>query len=261
MVRRREAVVIYTLSIILGALTQGSLMKRAIVNASLCSLSTATSVSAIPSMLGIPLSVNFALYTSQIGCELLQKAELTKLIYACEAWAVSLILCFAISIPLQSFLSRQLPKSKSLIKALSLYRLLLMLLSSAMSFVVGANTFGFLIHFAKERISFTIVTISTVLGSSILYRKSLERFAFGFFRIGLSHAMTCLIMSITLVEAATLLSIPLSASLISTTSIYASGFAAPYRIIRSRNYVAYLLTQVASIPLALSIGFLISLIK
>ncbi len=261
MVKRREALAIYVSSILLGALLQGSLMKRAVVNASLCVLGTATAVSAIPSVMGIPLSLNFALYTSQIGCGLREGAMLTSLVMTCAAWAVAIAACFALSILIQKVISERLSKVRTLGRFLTSYRTLLITLSLLMSFVVGANTFGFLISFAKKSFDEILVLTSIVLGSVSFYRKSLERFAFGFFRIGLSHATTCLVTSVVLVEVATLLSVPMPASLVSTTSIYASGFVAPYRILRSRNYLSYLLTQVISIPLALAFGFALSYAK
>ncbi len=260
LLRRNLALALYVSMVLLGAFTQGVAMSKAVFNPSICSLTTTTAVAVVPSILGIPLSLNFALYTSQIGCSLGLGIE--RLAYASMCWIALLTLTAMLSTATMSFSRAWASGTGSILKALRKCSTLLFILTTAMCFVVGANTFGFIIQFVRGSLLGQLLAIaSMVLGSITLYRKSLERVAYRFYRIGVLHAITCYAVSVVVVEVATLLSLPLPASLTVVTALYFSGFIAPFRMISCKSYVSYVAVQIVSIPIALSIGFALSAIN
>ncbi len=256
---KRHAITIYVTMLSLGALTQGYLMSKAVTNASICSLATATAIAIAPSLVGIPLSLNFALYTSQIGCSL--KINLIPLATECLWWSSLLLTTGILSVLVAKITMKLTSGSRSPIRVLKVSRIIVIIFSCLMSFVVGANTFGFLMGFSKDHaLSRALLILAIVLGPLLVKSKSIERIAYRFYRIGLSHALTCYLVSITLIELATLASVPLPASLTMVTSLYTASLAAPVRLVRLKNYLNYVILQTLSIPLALALGALIALI-
>ncbi|NPA96422.1 MAG: hypothetical protein GXO32_02320 [Crenarchaeota archaeon] len=258
-IRRRASLAVYVAGVLLGAYTQGALMSRAVFNPSICTLATTTAIAVVPSLAGIPLSLNFALYTSQIGCSLLR--GLGKLATASIYWVTLLTLTALLSLAITQALRARLSSCRKPAVALRASRLTVYALSALMSYVVGANTFGFLIHFTSNSVATqALLILAIAIGALAMHAKSLERVAYRFFRIGPIHAITCYSVSISLLEIATLLSIPLPASLTITTALYFSGRAAPFKLMRTRSYLTYLLVQSISIPAALGTGVLIALL-
>jgi len=128
-----------------------------------------------------------------------------------------------------------------------------------MSFVVGANTFGYLFMFTTSTIQQFLLFIAFVSGVATFSSKSITRIAFSFYRIRISQALSSLIVAIAFIELATWFSIPLSASLAVTSALYAAGYASTFHIISTKSFLHFVTVQFLSIPIALLLGAVLNL--
>jgi len=261
---RNRATTLYAAMIVLGALIEGFMMRRAVFNTSTCVLVSTIAMSIAPSFIGIPLSLNFGLYTSQIGCSLGLSglSIMLRLAHMCFWWILFLTATGFSSLLLQRALEHELARSRAPLTTLKRVRIAIVVLTLLLSFVVGANTFGFIIAFSRScsQLSLGLLCASIALPALCFSSKSVEKVAYRFYRIRLSNAITTLIVSITILEIATLMSVPLPASLTITTAIYFAGMAARFRYMSARTYLQYVTVQCIAIPLALGLGYAISLV-
>ena len=258
LMKRREAVLLYITAAFVGAILQGKLMAKAVLAPSLCTVLTTTAISTLPAILGIPLSINFALYTSQIGCSSL--VGIDTLLHLVAMWiAITTLIAFATYALEKTVLSSLVSRCRSPRRVLSRFRILMRLLGVFMSFVVGANTFGYLLMFTTNTVQQFLLFIAFVGSAAALSSKSITRIAFSFYRIRFSQALTSLIVAIAFMELATWFSIPLSASLAVTSALYAAGYASTFHIISTKSFLYFVTVQFLSIPIALFLGAVLNL--
>ena len=259
---KRKAVVMYTSAALIGSLVQGGFMSRAIIAPSSCAVLTTSILSTLPSILGVPLSLNFALYTSQVGCSIARTrhggflGELTSYVLA---WLAFTALTMLAAHRLEEVLTRFLSRSRSPTKLLDYAGFSIISLSALMSFTVGANTFGYVFLFAgRDLNALALLCGLFVVGAATLSYKSIEQVAFSFFSIKLSQAISSLLVTIVCIQVATFLSIPVSASLVLVSSIFATGYASMVYVVKTRSYATLLALQYTSIPAALALGYTIA---
>ena len=258
LMKRREAVLLYITAALVGAILQGKLMAKAVLAPSLCTVLTTTTISTLPAILGIPLSINFALYTSQIGCSSL--VGIDTLLHFVAIWSVvTTLIAFTAYALEKTVLNSLVSRCRSPRRLLSRFRILLKLLGMFMSFVVGANTFGYLFMFTTSTIQQFLLFIAFVSGVATFSSKSITRIAFSFYRIRISQALSSLIVAIAFIELATWFSIPLSASLAVTSALYAAGYASTFHIISTKSFLHFVTVQFLSIPIALLLGAVLNL--
>ena len=261
--RVRQAAVVYTSMIIAGALIEGFMMRRAVFNTSVCVLATTIAMSVLPSLSGIPLSLNFGLYTSQIGCAIARQGTyiIARLADMGWWWALFILATGALSLLLQRVVEAKLSSSRAPLSVLRSARIAIIVLTLLLSFVVGANTFGFIIAFYRTSsyLGTAILVLCIAIPALLLSRRSIEKVAYRFYRLRLSNTISTLAVSIAIIEAATLLGVPLPASLTTTTAIYFAGLVARYRYINARTYAQYVAVQCIAIPTALGLGYALSL--
>lgn len=258
LMKRREAVLLYITAAFVGAILQGKLMAKAVLAPSLCTVLTTTAISTLPAILGIPLSINFALYTSQIGCSSL--VGIDTLLHLVAMWiAITTLIAFATYALEKTVLSSLVSRCRSPRRVLSRFRILMRLLGVFMSFVVGANTFGYLLMFTTNTVQQFLLFIAFVGSAAALSSKSITRIAFSFYRIRFSQALTSLIVVIAFIELATWFSIPLSASLAVASALYAAGYASTFHIISTKSFLYFVTVQFLSIPIALFLGAVLNL--
>ncbi len=266
LLNRRKAIVIYIAAALLGATIQGSFMLRAVVAPSTCAVLTSASISVVPSVLGIPLSINFALYTSQIGCMLTKSGSgsgslISALLSVVALWIATTIMVAIATYAAEKLIVREaISRYRSPRKLLTRMRIVIAALGVLMSFVVGANTFGYLLMFTHGELHLLLLLYAVfIIGASIFSTRSIERMAYRFYRIRLSQAVSALLVSIISIELATWRALPLSASLIISTALYAAGYASTFRVLSTKNFLSYVATQFLSIPIALALGVVVSL--
>jgi len=160
---------------------------------------------------------------------------------------------------LEEVLTRFLSRSRSPTKLLDYAGFSIISLSALMSFTVGANTFGYVFLFAgRDLNALALLCGLFVVGAATLSYKSIEQVAFSFFSIKLSQAISSLLVTIVCIQVATFLSIPVSASLVLVSSIFATGYASMVYVVKTRSYATLLALQYTSIPAALALGYTIA---
>ncbi len=265
LLNRRKAIVIYVVAALLGATIQGNSMLRAVVAPSTCVVLTSASISVVPSVLGIPLSINFALYTSQIGCTLTRSSNgslIPTLLSVVALWIATTAMIAIATYAVEKLIIREvISRYRSPRKLLAWMRIVITALGALMSFVVGANTFGYLLMFTRGELHLWLLLYAVfIIGAGIFSTRSIERMAYQFYRIRLSQAISSLLVSIISIELATWRALPLSASLVISTALYAAGYASTFRVLSTKNFLSYVTTQFLSIPIALALGAVISLV-
>jgi len=258
LIGRREAVLLYIVAALTGAILQGKLMAKAVLAPSLCAVLTTTAISTLPAVLGIPLSINFALYTSQIGCNSL--VGIDALLHSVMTWiAITVMIAFVTYSLEKSILSSLVSRCRSPRRVLSWFRMFMVLLGMFMSFVVGANTFGYLFMFTTSAVQQLLLCIAFICSAAIFSSRSVMRVAFSFYRIRFTQALSSLIVVIAFIEIATWFGIPFSASLAVASALYAAGHASTFHIISTKSFLYFVTAQFLSIPTALFLGSILSL--
>ncbi len=256
--RGARGLAVYTVTLLMGALLQGYLMEQAVVEPSLCSLATTLGLSVVPSLTGIPLSINFGLYASQIGCAL-AISRIYVLMHTIACWILMTLLTAVLAIVIAVAVMRMLTSRRRIDLTLKISRISILVLAIAYTFAVGANTFGYIVailnHLVRDRaVAILTMVVGIVVGAIVLSRASVERIAYRFYGVKYGHALNSLLVSTLIVEVSTFMSIPMSASLVVVTALVATSAIARIRIVDIGNYFKYLVTQFLAIPMALFIG-------
>ncbi len=262
-VRKRIALMLYAISSLIGMIVLTQYMERAVMAPSLCTVSTTASIVSLSIVTGLPLSLNLALYSSQIGCEC-RFETLEILIPMVCSWialiAASIILAWLFTKLVEVLLLR----IRNVVKGLVLSEAITLILSVLLSVAIGGNTFGYLYQFALAKhmgvVELTMIVLTLIISMALLSEQSIKTVAFSFYGIKPRNAIACNAVCFIIVAVATFLGIPAPASLILSSAIVGSGLASSVRMIRVSDYIKYLAIQLASIPLALVLGMAISFV-
>ena len=141
------------------------------------------------------------------------------------------------------------------------YKTLLMLVSFLFAFTLGANTIGLIV--AVEGIGGLAVPLAVagvVVGTFFLSSGEIRRVSSEMFDLGYSNAMSSMLTSAVLVEASTLVGIPMANTMVQNTAVFGAGLSYKTRFFSSKSFFLVALSWVvfpaAGIATGALIGFL-----
>ncbi|PSN83367.1 anion permease [Candidatus Marsarchaeota G2 archaeon ECH_B_SAG-G16] len=141
--------------------------------------------------------------------------------------------------------------------ALLRYKLLLLFGSFFTSFTLGANTFGLIASIAGfNTVTMVVMVLSIFVGSLFLSSGILKRVGSEMYLLRYSNALVSLFTSSALVEAATLLGLPLSNTQTLTASVFGAGLSYRFKAIALRPFVITASTWLVAPLLGFLLGYL-----
>jgi inorganic phosphate transporter, PiT family len=249
-----------------GLLVQGSGMTRSVgtllpnASATLRSeaLLVAIVVFLVASIARVPMSLNMSLVGLLAGLSVAggRPSDLAFVTQVALLWIVAPLIAFALAFYLVRLLNRRWPKN--LWKRLQAYKLLLILLSFSSAYVLGANTLGMVVATGGFDLAAVLAAVAGVfVGSLFLGEGAIRRVSEEFYLMRYTNATVTLVTSTVLVEAATVLNIPLSNTQTTSAAVFGTGVSYKTKLVSLKPLLTIIAGWVAAPLLSFAIGYLI----
>jgi len=141
-----------------------------------------------------------------------------------------------------------------------LYKALLILVSFMFAFTLGANTIGLIV--AVEGfggLSIPLAIAGVVVGTFFLSAGEIRRVS-NMFELGYSNAMSSMLTSAVLVEASTLVGIPMANTMVQNTAVFGAGLSYKTKFFSAKSFYLVALSWIAFPAAGVAAGALIALI-
>ena len=212
----------------------------------------------IADLIRAPVSVSMSLVGMLAGLSVAQGA-LRSGAYVAEValmWVVAPLIAIALSFYLIRFINRSRPKN--FWRRLQVYKVLLIVLALSTSYVLGANTLGLII--ATGGFDSSIVALSVVavfIGAFFLSAGEIRRVSEELFLMRYPNATATLVTSTVLVEAATLLNVPLSNTQALSAAVFGAGISYKSKFVSLKPFLVIVLGWVVAPLLSFAIGLVL----
>jgi len=171
-------------------------------------------------------------------------------------WIIAPPLAIGISYAISTLLTRR--KASGIWRTANVMRFLLIFLGFISSFTLGENTLGFIGALGRGSIVSSIfVAGGIVFGSAFLSWGPVKTIGRDMYSISYSNAFSSLLSSSLLVEAATLVGLPLSNTQALTSGIIGAGLGRKMRVLSLRPVVRVLLLWFVSPVVGVILGIII----
>jgi len=138
------------------------------------------------------------------------------------------------------------------------YKLLLLLVSFMFAFTLGANTIGLVV--AVEGfggLAIPLAILGVVGGTFFLSAGEIRRVTSDMFELGYSNAMSSMLTSAFLVEASTLVGIPMANTMVQNTAVFGAGLSYKTRFFSAKSFFLVALSWIAFPAAGIAAGVLI----
>jgi len=262
--RTRTALLIEVIGVSLGLLFQGTSMETAAGHLAK-GLSSQTILVVLSITLGLFVAAHFArlpLSLTHVLPMLLAGVALAFTSYfftVILTWAVAPTAAL-VATPLITRLAGRSGKSDFWAK-IEAYKALLIVVSFAFAFTLGANTVGLVV--AVEGFggfSVPLAIVAVVAGTFFLSAGEIRRVTSDMFELGYSNAMSSMLTSAILVEASTLIGIPMSNTMVQNTAVFGAGISYKTRFFSARPFLLLALSWIVFPAAAIAAGVFIALV-
>jgi inorganic phosphate transporter, PiT family len=249
-----------------GLLIQGAGMTRSVAtllpsaSATLRSeaLLVAILVFVAADLLRVPMSLNMSLVGLLAGLSVAGTASANGA-FAGEValtWVAAPLIAFALAFYLVRLLNMRWPKN--LWQRLQAYKLLLIALSFSSAYVLGANTLGLVVATGGFEFPTVLAAVAAVfVGSFFLGKGAIRRVSEEFYLMRYTNATATLVTSTVLVEAATVLNIPLSNTQTTASAVFGTGISYRNKLVSLKPILTIVAGWVAAPLLSFAIGVLL----
>ena len=139
------------------------------------------------------------------------------------------------------------------------YKGLLILVSFLFAFTLGANTIGLIVAVEGfSGVAALLAMAGVVVGTFFLSAGEIRRVSSEMFDLGYSNATSSMLTSAVLVEASTLVGIPMANTMVQNTAVFGSGLSYKTRFFSAKPFFLVALSWVVFPAAALGAGVLIS---
>lgn len=159
------------------------------------------------------------------------------------------------------YLLRLLDKgwSKNIWRRLRVYKVLLIVLAFTTSYVLGANTLGLIVATGGFSLTAEVVAVVAVfIGTFFLSAGEIRRVSQELFLMRYPNATVTLVTSTVLVEAATLVKIPLSNTQALSASVFGAGVSYKHKFVSLRPFALIVLSWIVAPLLSFMLGLIIA---
>lgn len=262
-VRTRTAVAVEVAGVSLGLLFQGTKMATAASHLAggvpsgtlVVVLALTTALFVVAHFARLPLSLTNTFAALLAGVALAFSSYFYTMLLT---WTLAPIAALA-STPLISSLAAR-AGSNHLWAKVEVYKALLIAISFVFAFTLGANTIGIIV--AVEGFSALSVPLAiggVVVGTVFLSAGEIRRVSSGIFDLGYSNAMSSMLTSAVLVEASTLVGIPLSNTMVQNAAVFGAGASYETRFFSAKSFVLVALSWILFPAVGIAVGALITL--
>lgn len=267
-VSRRFGILTAILGYVLGFLIEGGMLKAGLL--ALMPVHTATLVIiallvslivfVIAHLTRVPMSLSMTLAMAIVGIELAYSGflNLQFLSYIVVFWVLSAVLSVVFTLVTMRASYRFLANSR-IWPMVRKIKMLLIIISFFTAFVLGANTIGFLFAATSGMLDpvYGIVTVvaAVVMGSVLLSRGELRRIGNEILPLRYVNALIIQMVSVLVVQAATMISIPSSNTQTFTASLYGAGLSYRTRMILKKPMLIIILSWIATASISLVMGY------
>jgi inorganic phosphate transporter, PiT family len=144
---------------------------------------------------------------------------------------------------------------------IDVYKALLILVSFTFAFTLGANTIGLVVAvegFGGFAVPLAIVGV--VVGTFFLSAGEIRRVSSDLFDLGYSNATSSMLTSAILVEASTLVGLPMANTMVQNTAVFGAGLSYKTRFFSARPFFLVALSWIVFPAAGIAAGVLISLV-
>ena len=212
----------------------------------------------IADLIRAPVSVSMSLVGGLAGLSVAEGAFRGG-VYVTEVafmWVAAPLIAIAFSFYLLRIINRSKPKN--FWRRLQIYKILLIALALSTSYVLGANTIGLIVAtggFDLTTVAAAIVAI--FVGAFYLSAGEIRRVSEELFLMRYPNAMATLLTSTVLVEAATLLKIPLSNTQALASAVFGAGVSYKSKLVSAKPFLLTASTWVIAPLLSFAIGLIL----
>ena len=180
----------------------------------------------VADLIRVPMSLSMSLVGLLTGVSI-ANGTLTNGVYITEIvglWLAAPLIAIVFAFYLIRIINKRQPKN--VWHRLQTYKILLIILAFSTSYVLGANTIGLIVATGGFDLTTAILSIAAIfIGTFYLSAGEIRRVSQELFLMRYSNATTALLTSSVLVEAATLLNIPLSNTQALSSAVFGTGIS------------------------------------
>ena len=213
----------------------------------------------IADLMRTPLSFTMVLVGLIAGFSMVA-GVMTKTLYLAEVvsvWVAAPLISIVFAFYLIRFLNRERPKN--LWRRLETYKVLLIVLAFSTSYVLGANTIGLIVATGSFNIlNLAAAIIGVFVGTFFLSAGEIRRVAEELFLMRYPNATVSLIASTVLVEAATVLKIPLSNTQALSAAVFGTGLSYKSKFVSLKPFLLTVTGWVIAPLLSFALGVAIA---
>jgi len=266
-ISRRFGTLLGAVGFTLGLLIQGAGMTKTVTvllpNISMQlraeALLVAILIFVIADLMRTPLSFTMVLVGLIAGFSMVA-GVMTKTLYLAEVvsvWVAAPLISIVFAFYLIRFLNRERPKN--LWRRLETYKVLLIVLAFSTSYVLGANTIGLIVATGSFNIlNLAAAIIGVFIGTFFLSAGEIRRVAEELFLMRYPNATVSLIASTVLVEAATVLKIPLSNTQALSAAVFGTGLSYKSKFVSLKPFLLTVIGWVIAPLLGFALGVAIA---
>lgn len=215
----------------------------------------------IADLMRVPMSVSMALVGVLAGLSVAEGTLRNGGYVALVAlmWIAAPIIAIALSFFLIRIIQRSHPNN--IWRSLQTYKILLIVLALSTSYVLGANTIGLIVAtggFSVAAVALAVVAI--FVGAFFLSAGEIRRVSEELFLMSYPNATVTLLTSTVLVEAATLLKVPLSNTQALASAVFGAGMSYKSKFVSAKPFLLIVSGWVIAPVLSFVIGLILGVI-
>ena len=173
-------------------------------------------------------------------------------------WVAAPVIAIVFAFYLIRAIDRTTPKN--IWRRLQVYKILLIVLAFSTSYVLGANTIGLIVATGGFNLTTVVLAIGAIfVGAFYLSAGEIRRVSQELFLMRYPNAMTTLLTSTVLVEAATIFNIPLSNTQALSAAVLGTGISYRSKFVSLKPFLVIVLSWVIAPFLSLLIGFVMGI--
>ncbi len=268
-ISKRSGMLVGAVGFTVGLLVQGMEMTKT-VNTLLPSgamqfrteaLVVAVLIFVIADLIRAPVSVSMALVGVLAGLSMAEGALRNSGYIALVAlmWIAAPLIAIVFSFYLIRIIERSRPKN--IWRRLQAYKILLIVFALSTSYVLGANTIGFIVATGGFSIStIVLAAVAIFVGAFYLSSGEIRRVSEEFFLMSYPNATITLLTSTVLVEAATVLNIPLSNTQALSAAVFGAGISYKSKFVSAKPFLLIVSSWLIAPLLSFAIGLILGAI-
>jgi len=263
-VKSRTALLIEVLGVSLGLLLQGTSMATAATHLAnglssetiLLVLTITLVLFALAHVARLPLSLTHTLPALLAGVAL---AFTSYFFFMILAWMAAPAAAL-VATPLIARLAAK-PGANNFWAKVEVYKALLIIVSFMFAFTLGANTIGLVV--AVEGfggLAVPLAIVGVVAGTFFLSAGEIRRVTSDMFDLGYSNATSSMLTSAILVEASTLVGIPMANTMVQNTAVFGAGMSYRTKFFSTKPFFLVAMSWIVFPAAGIAAGVLIALI-